>query len=286
MINTICIAGKNQIALNATRYLYDNLHIDKKHIKVIINSNDMGFDSWQPSFKKFAIDNKIEIITLEQAYEIQNLIFISLEFDKIIKPNRFKTKKLYNMHFSLLPAYKGMYTATLPLLNGESKSGVSFHLIDEGIDTGDIIGQKAYNIELGDTAYDIYLKNLKYSFMLFKEVIESVLLGNINAVRQNYIGASYYSKKAIDFQNIIIDFNKTSFEIYNHLRAFIFPPYQLPKIDDEKICRCILTNEKIKYKKIVQEDRFIISGMDNFKIIAYKLQDSCLWGGGGKSIIL
>ena len=273
MRNTICIAGKNQIALNATRYLYDNLHIDKKHIKIITNSNDIGVDSWQPSFKKFAIDNKIKIITLEEAYKIQNLIFISLEFDKIIKPNRFKTKKLYNMHFSLLPAYKGMYTATLPLLNGESRGGVSFHLIDEGIDTGDIIAQRAYDIEISDTAYDVYLKNLEYSFVLFKEVIESVLSGKINAVRQRHIGASYYSKKAIDFQNIIIDFNKTSFEIYNNLRAFIFPPYQLPKIDNEKIYKCILTDEKIKDKKIVQKDRFIISGIDSFKIIAYKLQN-------------
>lgn len=274
MRNTICIAGKNQIALNATRYLYDNLHIDKKHIKIITNSNDIGIDSWQPSFKKFAIDNKIEIITLEKAYKIPKLIFISLEFDKIIKPNRFKTKKLYNMHFSLLPAYKGMYTATLPLLNGESKGGVSFHLIDDGIDTGDIIGQMAYDIKLSDTAYSIYLKNLEYSFALFKEVIESVLSGNVNAVRQHHIGASYYSKKAIDFQNIVIDFNKTSFEIYNHLRAFIFPPYQLPKIDDEKIYKCILTDEKIKDRKIVQKDSFIISGIDSFKIIAYKLQNS------------
>lgn len=151
---------------------------------------------------------------------------------------------------------------------------MSFHLIDDGIDTGDIIAQRAYDIELGDTAYSIYLKNLEYSFALFKEVIESILSGKENAVKQRHIGASYYSKKAIDFQNIVIDFNKTSFEIYNNLRAFIFPPYQLPKIDDEKIYKCVLTDEKIKDRKIVQKDRFIISGIDSFKIIAYKLQNS------------
>lgn len=58
-------------------------------------------------------------ITLEQAYEIENLIFISCEFDQLIKPEKFNSPFLYNIHFSLLPAYKGMYTSALPLYNGE-----------------------------------------------------------------------------------------------------------------------------------------------------------------------
>ena len=268
----ICIAGKNQIALNATKYLLENLRIPKSHLKIITNADDLGIDLWQPSLKKFAFKNNLQITTLEQIYKIPNLIFISLEFDKIIKPNRFATQKLYNMHFSLLPAYKGVYTAIFPLLNGECKGGVSFHKIDYGIDTGDIIAQKSYNIEIDDTAYSIYLKNLDYGFALFKEVIESVLCGEIYAIPQNPIGASYYSKKSIDFTNIVIDFNKTSFEIYNQIRAFIFPPYQLPKIDSYQICKCTLTNEKISTRKIIQKDKFIISGIDSFKIIAYKLE--------------
>lgn len=281
MRQIVCIAGKNQIALNATEYLLKNLRIPKSRMRIITNSDDTGLDSWQPSFKKFALQHKIPIITLEQAYQIPNLIFISLEFDKIISPSKFKTKHLYNMHFSLLPAYKGVYTAVLPLLNGESKGGVSFHKIDCGIDTGDIIKQKAYNIELKDTAFDIYYKNLDYAFRLFKEVIENILHGEIHATCQSHIGASYYSKKAIDFKNIVIDFNKTSFEIYNQIRAFIFPPYQLPKIDNEKIYKCVLTDEKITARKIVKREKFIISGIDSFKIIAYKLQNTAETGGGG-----
>lgn len=235
----------------------------------MINSNDAGIDSWQPSFQKYALENQIQIITLEQAYTIKNLIFISLEFDKIIKPSSFKTKYLYNMHFSLLPKYKGMYTAVLPLINGESKGGVTFHLIDEGIDTGDIVDYKAYAIDINDTARDLYFKNLKYSFELFKKVIKDVLNGSVKTKRQSHLGASYYSKKAINFENINVDFNKTSFEIHNQIRAFIFPEYQLPKIDNKEIYKCILTNEKIKKRKITEKERFIISGIDGFKIIAY-----------------
>ena len=284
MDSIICIAGKNSIAVNATQYLLKKLNIDKKFIRAMINSNDAGIDSWQPSFQKYALENQIQIITLEQAYTIKNLIFISLEFDKIIKPSSFKTKYLYNMHFSLLPKYKGMYTAILPLINGESKGGVTFHLIDEGIDTGDIVDYKAYAIDINDTARDLYFKNLKYSFELFKKVIKDVLNGSVKTKRQSHLGASYYSKKAINFENIDIDFNKSSFEIHNQIRAFIFPEYQLPKIDNKEIYKCILTNEKIKKRKITEKERFIISGIDGFKIIAYftthKIYANSNGGGG------
>lgn len=269
MDSIICIAGKNSIAVNATRYLLEELSIDKKFIRAIINSNDTGIDSWQPSFQKYALDNQIQIITLEKAYTIKNLIFISLEFDKIIKPSHFKTKYLYNMHFSLLPKYKGVYTATLPLINGEKKGGVTFHLIDEGIDTGDIVDYRAYVIDINDTARDLYFKNLKHSFKLFKKVIKSILNKNVKTIKQSHLGASYYSKKAINFENINIDFNKSSFEIHNQIRAFIFPEYQLPKIDDKEIYKCILTDEKIKERKTMKKGKFIISGIDGFKIIAY-----------------
>ena len=271
MEDIICIAGKNQIAINATQYLLKNLHIHKEFLRVITNSDDTGTDDWQPSFKKFASNNALQIINLKDAYTIKNLIFISLEFDKIINPKEFQTKKLYNLHFSLLPAYKGMYTAILPILKGETKSGVSFHLIDEGIDTGDIIRQKTYDITLQDTAYTLYSKNLDYAFLLFKETIGDILKNKIKATKQSYLGASYYSKNTIDFKNIHIDLNKTSFEIYNQIRAFIFPPYQLPKIDGKEIYKCVLSDEKIAIRKNFLHSHFIISGIDGFKILAYTI---------------
>lgn len=278
--NIICIAGKNQIAVDATKYLLEEARVDKQFIRIITNNSDIGIDTWQPSLKKYALENNIQIITLEKAYEIKNLIFISLEFDKIIKPKKMKTSYLYNMHFSLLPKYKGMYTSTMPLINGENKSGVTFHLIDEGIDTGDIIAQREFDIDIFDTARDLYFKNLKHSFALFKSVIKNILNKNIRAKRQNHIGASYYSQKAIDFKNISINFNKTSFEIHNQIRAFIFPEYQLPKIDDKEIHKCILTSEKIKQRKIIEKDKYIISGIDGFKIIAYTSNANSIMGGG------
>ena len=96
----LCIAGKNNIAVEVVEYALGK--IGKENIVLVTNNTDSGEDSWQRSLLKYGRENKVEIIGLEEAYAIEDLTFLSLEFDKIIKPYLFKSDKLYNIHFSLL----------------------------------------------------------------------------------------------------------------------------------------------------------------------------------------
>ena len=96
----ICIAGKNSIAIEITKYIIEKFK--NINLFVIPNSTDNGIDSWQDSFLKYCLMKKLNIISLEESYEIENLIFISLEFNKIINPYKFKKARLYNIHFSLV----------------------------------------------------------------------------------------------------------------------------------------------------------------------------------------
>jgi len=267
----VCIAGKNDIAVNSTDYLINKLRICKKDIMVIPNTTDAGRDTWQKSLRKFAIDNDIRIVYLDNIFGIENLVFISLEFDKLINPRLFKSRSLFNIHFSLLPRYKGVYTSIFPILNGENEAGVTLHLIDEGIDTGDIIAQKRFPIDINDTSRDLYFKFLHYGFELYIENIENLLSNDFNSFLQSNIGASYFSRKSIDFNKIEIDFSKTSFEVHNQIRAFIFKEYQLPEINGVKVKKSILTNEKIEKKYFNEiKEKFIISGTDGLKIEVFK----------------
>ena len=59
--------------------------INKKKIYVLPNPNDIGKDSWQPSLKRFAIKNKFKIISIAKLYNIKELIFFSIEYEKILK---------------------------------------------------------------------------------------------------------------------------------------------------------------------------------------------------------
>ena len=264
-----CIAGKNEIALNALKLLQTKFRNDE--ICVIPNRNDVGIDNWQPSLLKYALQASIPVCTLEQVQQIANVLFLSLEFDRLLKVEQFASKRLYNIHFSALPKYKGVYTSITPILNGESSSGVTLHCIDNGIDTGDIIAQRIFEIGLQECARDLYFKYLKQGFMLLQENLDSLLSGNFQYTKQDFRQSCYFSRDEINIKNIVINFKKTSLEIHNQLRAFIFKEYQLPTINRARISRSILSGEFIG--RNVLEDRggeFVLSGIDGFKIVAEK----------------
>ena len=166
----ICIAGKNECSINAIKIL-TKYKISKKDIFILPNTSDNGQDSWQPSLKKFARKNKFKVVTINKLYGINDLVFFSLEYEKIIDVDKFKSKKLFNLHFSLLPKYRGCHPNFLQIYNGEKYSGVTLHKINKGIDAGDIIDQKKFKIKLNDTAYDNYFRLMKCSVMLFKKNI-------------------------------------------------------------------------------------------------------------------
>jgi methionyl-tRNA formyltransferase len=272
----ICIAGKNSIAINTTKYLLKN-HSDIS-LFGLTNQTDNGINSFEPSYKSFLEINSIPQITLEQAQNMEDLLFISLEYDRIIRVDRFKSNKLFNIHFSLLPAYKGMYTSALPILNGEKYTGVTLHKIDKGIDTGDIIDQIKINLFQNDTAKKLYSRYITEGTHLIIKNIDALMNNEFKSVPQKCEGASYYSKKSINYKELEIDYNKTAFEIVNQIRAFSFRDFQMPKYLDFQISHAEITKEKsvLSPGKIVFENEFqiTISSIDyNVNLFKDKLDD-------------
>lgn len=231
---TVCVAGKNDIAVDVMLYLHDMKNKDFELI-VSCNRNEDGQNGWQKSLRFFAQRLGIKEVALEELYEIPDLIFLSMEYDRIIRPQLFASEQLYNIHFSALPKYKGMYTSALPILNDESEAGVTFHRIASGIDTGEIIVQKLFPLEESDTSRDLYLKCIKYGTELVISQLEDVLKDVCESTPQPREHSTYYSKAAIDYSNLTIDLNNTAYGIGRQIRAFTFREYQLPVVHGHKI---------------------------------------------------
>lgn len=238
----VCIAGKNEIATYCASWLLIKGFVSKDELLVCFNKSDKEVDTFQRSFKKYSRENNLNEVSLDQLYCINELYFFSLEFDRIIDPIKFQSKKMYNIHFSLLPKYKGMYTSSWPLLNGEKKSGVTLHEIDQGIDTGDVIDQLEFIIEEDDNSRKLYFKYTIHGIDLFKRNFRRVISGNYQAKRQPALNSSYYSKSSINYAHLTIDLNKTAVEIYNQIRAFSFIEYQLPIVHGYRISSAELLN--------------------------------------------
>jgi methionyl-tRNA formyltransferase len=227
---SICIAGKNSIAIAGLSYVIDKYSQTHK-IFALGDKNDCEKDSWQPSYIKYAKENYIDVVELDKLYEIDNLCFISLEYFKLIDPLKFKSAKLFNIHFSLLPAYQGMYTSAHPILNNEKITGCTIHEIDAGIDTGPTISQIKFNIDIDNTCKDVYANYLKNGIELTFNTIDNLVSDSYQAQPQSKKGSSYYSKKSIDYSNISINFNQNAKDVSNQIKAFTFRDYQLPKFN-------------------------------------------------------
>jgi len=241
----ICIAGKNKCAIDILKYIKSKKKYKGK-ILALPNLSDNGRDSWQKSYKKFAKKNKIKIIKLADLYKIETLFFFSIEYEKIINPKKFKSKDLFNIHFSLLPKYRGCHTNFYQILNGEKYSGVTLHKINSGIDTGDIIKQLKFKININDTAFDNYKRLMQYSLILFKKNINKILFKKYKSKKQKLQKGSYYSRNSINY-NIIKKINclDNSLKTHNKIRSLIFPPFQLPVVNGMKVKKSIYKNNKI-----------------------------------------
>ena len=97
----ICIAGKNNIAIEGMRYALSKFPLN--NLFFICDINDSGEDGYFPSYKRFCRAQNVQEVSLNEAQSNEDLIFISLEYFKLIKPSLFKSKHLFNLHFSLLP---------------------------------------------------------------------------------------------------------------------------------------------------------------------------------------
>ena len=244
----ICIAGKNKCAVNALKLIIKS-KIKKDNILVLPNSSDKGKNTWQPSLKRFAKKNKIKIVKQAQLYSIRNLVLFSLEYEKIIDLNKFRSKNLYNFHFSLLPKYRGCHTNYYQIVNGEKKTGVTLHKIDEGIDTGRIIDKIKFDIPINTTAYENYLKLMAKSVILFKKNMNRILNDKYISKKQNTKNGSYFNRKSVNYNKLTrFKFIKNNITTHNKIRALIFQPFQLPVYNGNKIKKSIFKNKKIKLK--------------------------------------
>lgn len=259
----LCIAGKNNIAVDIL--LYAREKYPSLRIICVPNRTDSGKNGWQRSLKWHCIQYGIQICQLEDVYPIEDLLFLSLEFDRIIDPEKFKSDRLFNCHFSLLPAYKGVYTAALPILYGEDVTGVTLHRMDRGMDTGDIIAQRAFPLEK-KSSRDVYFTCIEYGTQMVKEYMDILMAGEETATPQPSAGSTYYSKYTIDYANLQIDLRQTANNIQHQILAFCFREYQLPQVCGHAILDAeILPRRSAKKPGTIMEqdaNGFVLASID------------------------
>jgi phosphoribosylglycinamide formyltransferase 1 len=86
-----------------------------------------------------------------------------------------------NVHPSLLPSFPGLDAVGQALAAGAEETGVTFHFVDEGVDTGPVIAQERVAIAPGDTAETLYARIREVEHRLLPEAVKLYLTGAIRS---------------------------------------------------------------------------------------------------------
>lgn len=123
-----------------------------------------------------------------------------------------------NVHPSFLPKYRGPNPYLQTILHNEKKSGVTFHLIDENFDKGNILIQKEIEILPDDTSKELKDRTVYQARLLCSEILSKLGEGLIIPVPQNEKEATYFAN--IKPTDMMLNFEKeTAEQIQSRIKA-------------------------------------------------------------------
>lgn len=137
-----------------------------------------------PLLKINNINDKVVIEAL-RAHEIDWLLIIG--WSQIAKKEVLETpaKGCIGMHPSLLPVGRGRAAIPWAILKGLKQTGVTMFKLDDGVDTGDIIGQGIIDLDENITATELYKKMEEMHITLISRYWNSILDNDIVFTKQN-----------------------------------------------------------------------------------------------------
>lgn len=192
--------------------------------------------------KELAMANKIEVLqpekvrTQEAAERFSSFkanVAVVVAYGRIL-PNAFLTAFPYgaiNVHFSLLPKYRGAAPVNWAIVNGETESGVTTMKMDEGLDTGDILEQMSTPIGAKETAVELMERLGKIGAELLLSTLGK--LDGLVPVVQNHSDATLapIMKKS----DGLIDWSMSAADIERRIRGFQPFPSSHSTLDGQRV---------------------------------------------------
>ena len=201
-------------------------------VTVADKASGRGLKVNESAVKKYAVENNIPVlqpISLKDPEFLEALqawkpdLFVVVAF-RMLPKVVWEMPKLgtFNLHAALLPQYRGAAPINWAVINGEKATGVTTFMIDEGMDTGNIIYREQCIIEPDDTVGDVHDKLMEIGAELVVQTVEDIVDESIDLrVQKSFIQGSEILKPAPKLTRELchIDWNDTTKHLYNLVRG-------------------------------------------------------------------
>lgn len=138
-----------------------------------------------------------------------------------------------NLHFSLLPTWRGAAPVQYAILSGDDHTGVTSFRIDEGLDTGPVLGQVSTDLGSSETAGELLERLTEYGTTLMLQVLDGVEAGKVVAAPQSAHNVSHAPKITKDDARIV--WEHPALSVARRIRAVTPAPGAWTMCDEERI---------------------------------------------------
>lgn len=223
----IVFMGTPDFSVNVLKELIDS----KLEIALVVSQPDKKVGRGQKyvstPVKKLAVENNLNVFQpdninhhVEVIKEIEPDFIITCAYGQFLCKDILECAKVkaINVHASLLPFHRGGAPIHRAILNGDEYTGVSIMEMIEEMDAGKVFIQEKLKIEYSDTLATVHDKLSKLGSLLLPKAIQ-LILDNPEIGEEQDNSLATYSPN-ISKEERILDFNDSSKNIYNKVRAF------------------------------------------------------------------
>ena len=245
--------GSKQAGFEACNKLISDL-LKGAVLAIICPADESDSRTEMDQFASLANINNIPLHIVKSSNEALNkiksykpTIVIVHGWYQIIPVEELAGVKFFGFHYSLLPKYRGNAPLVWQIINGETKLGVSFFQLTDGIDEGDLVDQREFNLSPHETIADALVKANKVVQEILTEFLNTLSTGQLQLNKQATMPSSYCGiRKPEDGR---INWIEPAKNIHNFIRAQT-KPYPgafsfLP--DGRKVTIWSAIEEEIKY---------------------------------------
>ena len=229
-----------------------------------------------PPVKELALSNGVRVLqpkSLKDPLFLCDLdhlnpdMIVVVAYGKILPPQVLELPRYgcINVHASLLPKYRGAAPIQWAIIKGEKKTGITTMMMDEGLDTGDMLLQEETQIDDSDNSETLGKRLAGIGGSLLIKTVQGIKEGSIRPAPQTGIPSYAPPLKREDGR---IDWAYTAIDIFNFVRGM----YPWPS------AYCYLNQERIKITHVKALEGHSIAG-------SVEKTDEELVVGTGKGLI-
>lgn len=228
----VAIFGAGRMARECAKFLTQS-----DQLVLVANVVDSSREPLSPDFEQFLRLGNFNYI-VSQFNELPVIDFLrSLEIDLAFSINNHQIIEselresigggIINFHNGPLPRYAGLNACSWAIYNGETDHGVTWHWVDAGIDSGELVAQRMFEIPPDSTSRQLIMRSISAGIDLFGEVVSHCEQGTLARVPQATSRRLFYSSREVP-GDAEADFSQTIGQMDRLVRALNFIPLRSP----------------------------------------------------------